>query len=233
MEMRTGRWGAGSESVERFAAGTGVIFAVLAAVGFLVLGQPDADATDEQISQFFVDNESAMEWQALLFGIAAVFFLWFAGTIGAAVRRAEGDPAGRIPAIIVVTAAAAAGIYLAGDAAWITLAQVEGLGGRVIYELGANAFALSGFIAAGFVLAVATGVMRTGLQASWVAWLGALVALALLISSVVEVFAETDSSFAQVYGGITFFAFLAWVAVVSLMHWWALSPATRAAATTP
>ncbi|MEX2212303.1 MAG: hypothetical protein WD689_11140 [Gaiellaceae bacterium] len=212
------RWGAGSWG-DKVAAWSGVIFAVLAALGFIVLGQPDADATGDEIVQYFADNDSAMQWQALLFGLAAVFYLWFGGTIASAVRRAEGDPAGRVPAIIVVTAAASAAIYLAGEAAWVALARPTEAGvSSSLYDLGGNAFVMSGFIAAAFAWAVTLGVMRTGLLADWVGWLGTATMALLVASSVITLFAELDSSFSQVLGSIAFFVFLAWVGITSLVY---------------
>ena len=219
--MDTGnRWGATSWGA-MVASWSGVLFAVLAAVGFLILGQPAADATGDEIVQFFADNESATKWQALFFGVAAYFYLWFVGTIAGAVRRAEGDPAGRVPAVIVATGAASAGVYLAGEASLLTLGQMEGAGGEVLFQLASASFALTSFVVAAFIWAVTLGIIRTGLLADWLAWTGAAGSVLLLVNGVVQLFAELDSSFGQVLGSISFFVFLAWVGAVSLFYAWA------------
>jgi hypothetical protein len=223
MDTRTNRWGAGNPRVEAMAVASGLIFAILAAVGFIILGQPEAAASGEQIVEFFTDNESAAQWQALLFGVAAFFYLWYGATIASAVRRAEGDPAGRIPAAIVALGAASAGIYLAGEAALLTLARTaETVPTDLLFHLANNAFALSSFIAGGFAWAVVLGIMRTGLLDDWVGWLGLLVALVLLVNGIVQLFAELDSDFGQIYGSIAFFAFLAWVGLTSFVQWWGM-----------
>jgi hypothetical protein len=223
MDTRTNRWGAGNSRVEAMAVASGLIFAVLAAIGFIILGQPEAAATGDEIVQYFADNESAAQWQALLFGLAAFFYLWYGATVASAVRRAEGDPAGRVPAAIVALAAASAAIYLAGESALLTLARTaEAVPTDLLFHLANNAFALSSFIAGGFAWAVALGVMRTGLLADWIGWLGTAVAAVLLVNGVVQMFAELDSSFGQVYGSIAFFVFLAWVGLTSFVHWWGM-----------
>ena len=233
--MADARWGAGSPLAERIAAGSGLGFAVLAAIGFLVLGQPAADATGDEIVSYFADKESQAEWQALLFGVAAALFLWFVGSLAAALRRAEDDPAGRIPAIVVATGAASAAIYLAGEAAWVALARTAGEEGttRTLFDLGQAAFSLSAFTVAAFTGAAAVGIMRTRLLPDWVGWLALGMTALLVLNGIVQVLSESGDSATQMLASITFFAFLVWVAVTSVMWTLALrEPRAQAARAT-
>jgi hypothetical protein len=177
----------------------------------VIASGPDGGATDSEILAYFRDNDAALKWQALLFGLAGAFLLWFAGTLASVVRRAEGDPAGRLPAIIVASIAAAVAIYFVGMTSWLTLAETgDGVG---LYHVGQSAFGLSDFMAAVFVWAASLGILRTRILQEWVAYLGAVLTLLLLVDGVVQ--ALGDSSAVQTLAEITFFAFLVWVFVAS------------------
>lgn len=204
-------WAADSPRVERMALASGVIFVILALIAFVIAAGPDGGATDSEILSYFRDNDAALKWQALLFGLAGAFFLWFGGTLASVVRRAEGDPAGRLPAIIVASVAASVAIYFVGMTAWLTLAETGD--GVALFHLGESAFGLSGFPAAAFVLAGSLAILRTRILQEWVGWLGAVLTALLLVDGVVQ--ALGDSSAVQTLGEITFFAFLVWVFIAS------------------
>jgi hypothetical protein len=204
-------WAADSPRAERIALASGVVFVVLAVIAFVIASGPDGGATDSEILAYFRDNDAALKWQALLFGLAGAFLLWFGGTLASVVRRAEGDPAGRLPAIIVASIAAAVAIYFVGMTSWLTLAETgDGVG---LYHVGQSAFGLSDFMAAVFVWAASLGILRTRILQEWVAYLGAVLTLLLLVDGVVQ--ALGDSSAVQTLAEITFFAFLVWVFVAS------------------
>lgn len=204
-------WAADSPRAERIALASGVVFVVLAVIAFVIASGPDGGATDSEILAYFRDNDAALKWQALLFGLAGTFLLWFGGTLASVVRRAEGDPAGRLPAIIVASIAAAVAIYFVGMTSWLTLAETgDGVG---LYHVGQSAFGLSDFMAAVFVWAASLGILRTRILQEWVAYLGAVLTLLLLVDGVVQ--ALGDSSAVQTLAEITFFAFLVWVFVAS------------------
>jgi hypothetical protein len=78
------RWGAP-------AAATGIAFAALALIAFLIAGGP-SDTTGLGIANYFAANGAAVEWQAFLFGLSGVFLLWFAGTLASALRASTWPP---------------------------------------------------------------------------------------------------------------------------------------------
>ena len=72
---------------------TGVAFVVLVIIGFLVGGEPPM-ATEEpaaEIVRHYVDNEGAVFAGAILAGVAASLFVFFAGALRRALRDAEGE----------------------------------------------------------------------------------------------------------------------------------------------
>jgi hypothetical protein len=214
------RWGAESPRAEQIALASGVVFVVLALVAFVVASGPDGGATDSEILSYYRDNDTAVKWQALFFGLAGAFFLWFGGTVAAVIRRAEGDPAGRLPAIIVASVAAATALFSVGVGSWLTVAETGD--GVALYHLGESVFGIVDFVAAAFVWAVSLGIMRTRILQEWVALLGTALVVLLLVDGVVQAFG--DSSAAQTLTQITFFAFLVWVFIASSLLVWQRQP---------
>jgi hypothetical protein len=202
---------ADSPRAERIALGSGVVFVILALIAFLIAGGPDNGASSDQVLSYFRDHDTALRWQALLFGLSGGFFLWFGGTLASVIRRAEGDPAGRIPAIVVGAVGASTAIYFVGMASWLTVAEIKD--GALLYYFGNRAFALTNFSAAVVVLAVSLGVLRTRILVEWVAVVGAAVTVLLLVNGVAQALSDSDA--VSSLGTITFLVFLAWVLTVS------------------
>jgi hypothetical protein len=213
------RLSAGGPRWERWAAGTGVAFAVLALVAFLfAVDLPGPDDNAQDVAQYFADNDTAIKWQAFFFGVAAAFFLWFAGTLASLLRRAEGEPAGRLPAIVLVGAATSASLYLLGIADWLALAKLseDGLSDApALYDAGNGALSMSNFSAAAFVGAASLAVLRTRLIASWIALAGVAFAVLLLVDGLVQMLTDSDATSA--FGTVVFLLFLVWTALLSAM----------------
>ena len=108
---------------DRVATGSGMAFAVLALVGFLLTGRADANKSNTEILKFFADHKTQIEAQAILFGFAALALLWFAGRLAGLFRGSGSEPTSRIPTIVVAGAAASVAIFLTGVAAFTALAQ--------------------------------------------------------------------------------------------------------------
>jgi hypothetical protein len=211
------RWGAGASWAEQIAAATGIAFVVLAVVAFALVGDAESGASTDEIIAYFSDHADRVQFGAFLFGLAGGFLLWFGGTIASALRRAEGEPAGRLPAIAVAGAASSVALYLIGVGAWAALARTgdeEGVS-RSLYDLGQQTFGMSAFTGAAFVWALSTGIMRTRLLADWVGWLGTALTVLLLVDGAYEQL--RDSSGLSVLGTIAFVAFLVWVLIASVL----------------
>ena len=108
-----GKW-----SAERLAATTGIGFVVLFVIAYVVATQPpdSADPNAEWVS-YFLNHHRATLISAVLLGAALMFFVWFLGSVGAALRRA-GEP--RLAAVAFgggVTAVAMGGVIASLQAA--------------------------------------------------------------------------------------------------------------------
>jgi len=209
-------------SLNRWAPATGIGFVLSAAVGFLVVPDPPSvDEGSEFVLNFFSLNDSDVLWQAFFYGLAGVFLLWFAGTVAGALSRAEMDPAGRLPAIVVASAGAAVGLFLIGVAAWGAIASgVEFMDQGVaygLYQFGNFAFVITDFPAAVFAWAVSLGIMRTAFLPKSVAWVGAVVGLLLLVNVGGRLVAD-EPTFAAggTVGTIIFVLFIFWILVTSI-----------------
>lgn len=210
MEGRPGkaRW-------DEIATASGIVFAVLGFVAFLLTGRPEAGASGEEVVEFFVEHETAIEWQAFLFGLAALAFLWFAGRLAGLLRGAGGEPADRIPEIVLAGASASTALFLAGVGSFAALAQTSGEQGatRALFDLGDMAFGLSSFTAAVFVEGAAVGILRTRLLPRWMGLLGTMLVSLLLVNAAVRLF--SGGSAGATLGTVSFLALLAWVLLVS------------------
>ncbi|HEV3478713.1 MAG TPA: hypothetical protein VG144_04620 [Gaiellaceae bacterium] len=234
---------------ERVAAATGVLFVVLAFIGFLLAPDPPSPGdSNEQILEYFSDKETQLRWQALFFAAAGAALLWFAGTLASLLRRRLdvdraatgwlGDAGRRWPPIVVASAATAVGIYTAGVAAYTALAarageEIDAGAGRALFELGGSLLTYTDFPALVFVGAASLAIANTRLLADWVAWLGAAVAAVLAIDGIGAVVGDSDTfGPSGVIGIIAFLSFLVWVLVTSgLLAWRGTVPArTRAEA---
>jgi hypothetical protein len=227
---------------ERVAAATGVLFVLLAFIGFLFAPDPPSPGdTNEQILDYFSDKETQLRWQALFFAAAGAALLWFAGTLASLLRRRLdanratagwlGDAGSRWPRIVLASAATAVGIYTAGVAAYTALAarageEIDAGAGRALFELGGSLITYTNFPALVFVGAASLAIANTRLLPDWVAWLGAVVVAVLAFDGIGAVVADSDSfGPSGAFGIIAFLAFLLWVLVTSGLLAWRGAPA--------
>jgi hypothetical protein len=239
--MRGIRWGV-------VAAATGIAFAVLAFIAFLIAGGPD-DTSAEGIANYFAENDGAVEWQAVLFGLSGIFFVWFAGTLAAALRTAEPDAGARLGGIALAGAAASTALYFVAISAWTTLAHLfgeasaggfsdEALGDSLmLFNLADGALAMASFTAAIFVGAASVALLSARIVFESLALVGGLVVALLVVNAFVQLLGDTDSG--DLLGRVSFLAFLAWVLAASILltRWWSravtAAPSARISSTAP
>jgi hypothetical protein len=206
---------------ERWAAATGIGFVVAATIGFLIRPRPPtADETRAEILDFFMENAAEIRWQSFFFGLAGMFLLWFGGTLAAALRRAENDPAGRLPAIVVASAAAGSALFWLGVTAWAAAAagieQLDDGTAYGLYHLGSMAFLITDFPAAVFALSAALAIARTRLLPDAAAWLGAAAGAVLVLNAAGRLlFDEPTFAPGGIIGTGAFLLFVVWVLVAS------------------
>ena len=209
-------------SWERWAAGTGIGFVLASAIAFLIVPDPpSADEGSEFVLNFVAVNDSDLLWQAFFFGLGGLFLLWFAGTLAAALRRAQGERHDRTPSIVVGSAGTAVGLFLLGVTSIGALASgIEVMDQGVaygLYQLGSFAFVMTDFPAAGFVWAAALGIARSGLLPKSVGWVGGVVGLLLVVNAGGRLLADSaDFAPGGTVNTLVFVLFLFWVLVTSI-----------------
>ena len=174
---------------DRVAAVTGVLFVVVLLAGLYVA--PDLVYPEEQVGgvsgTFYVNYESRLLAQAVLFGVASVLFLFFLGGLRAFLARAEG----REPRLAPVVLAAGAVFTALGllQAAVLTAlvalrgnelgvrAQGSGWAARALFYLEGAIGDVALFPFAAFLAAAAVVLVRTRVLPRWLGWVGAAVGL--------------------------------------------------------
>src|SRR5581483_6910403 len=108
--------GVADEKGRRLDAATGVIFAVVALVAFVLPGAPPkADASPEKLVNFFAGHRGDILAGDFLLGVAAFFFLWFLGSVRSYLRAGEGG-AGRVSSAAFGGGVVGTALLLAGAA---------------------------------------------------------------------------------------------------------------------
>ena len=86
-------------TLERLAPLTGIVFVALLVISLIVGGDPpDADESTEEVVAFWTEEDSGQIASAIIGAWAAVFLVWFGGSVAAALRRTEIE-AGRLASI--------------------------------------------------------------------------------------------------------------------------------------
>jgi hypothetical protein len=178
--MRTERW-------ERYAPWTGALAVVLWVVGFLVLvssGMVAQDASPEEVLAHYQLNGGPLIAGSYAFMLGSLAFLWFLGSLVAALRSAEGG-AGRVSSIAFGGGVAMAvcavllpsgGVTIALGAGAMSAASADALRYLPgVFYIGVELFAAVLVGASGLVA------LRTAVLPRWLAWASLVLALLLLI----------------------------------------------------
>jgi hypothetical protein len=205
---------------ERFGAATGIAFVVFLLASFVVIpdAPPALDDPVAEIKSFYVDNSSGFQASAYLTGLAAFFFLWFLGTLGTALGRAEPERAARLvifPAGALVLALALVNGAVSAALATRVAAEADQAVIRALYDVQAIAIAFASFPIAAFVGATSIVSHRARLFPPLVTWLGLVLVPAWLVSGC-GVFVESGTfSPTGAFGFVVLLVWIAWVLAVS------------------
>ncbi|MEA2444211.1 MAG: hypothetical protein QOJ12_1503 [Thermoleophilales bacterium] len=205
-------WGA-----ERLAAYSGVAFVVCYLLGFFVAGNPpDLNASAERWTLFFAGHHRRELAGAILVGVAFVAFLWFLGSLAAALRRGGETRLGDVALGCGLVAAAAAYVYVGLDAAAYRVGIDQPAMLKGVIDIAYVAATVASFPLAGLAGAVALASWRSGILPSWYAASGGLAAVVLLSSGG----ALAQNGFYRPDGPYAFAAlvvFLLWTVVTSVL----------------
>src|SRR2546428_7238887 len=213
--MNDSRW-------ERIAAGTGIVWVVLTAVGNIIqTNPPGVNDPVGKITSYFVVHRSAILLGEFLIGVAAVFFLWFLGSLYGQLRRAEGDP-GRVSTIVFGAGVWTLGVFLVEGSLYTALAYKIAREGdsRIIqaaWDIASVAATFRGYTVAIPFAAIAVAVLRTGALPRWIG-ASAMVLGLLQIVRPLGVFANSGPFvLLGAYSGISFALDGIWVLAASAL----------------
>jgi len=166
---------------------TGVVATLLVIAGIVVMegvaDRPEESAPPELVLAYFRDQDAVMGGSAL-FMLGALFFLWFAGELRAALRSAEGG-GGRVSAIAFGAGFATGTLLLLMHAGSFLGAlyheQLSPAMARTLFLFGDLFLYPTAMAGALLLVAIAAVALRTRALPAWLAWLSLPVALWLLI----------------------------------------------------
>jgi hypothetical protein len=182
------REGAGrSPAVRELAPLTGVVATLLVIAGIVVMegvaDRPEESAPPDVVMAYFRDQDAVMGGSAL-YMLGGLFFIWFAGELRSALRRAEGRD-GHVSAIAFGAGVATGTLMLLIHAASFLGAlyheQLSPETARTLFLFGDVFLYPMAMTGALLLAATAAVALRTKILPTWLAWLSLPVALWLLI----------------------------------------------------
>jgi hypothetical protein len=205
---------------QRWAPLTGVLFVVLIVAGFFGPGAPKAQASAAAIVESFAHHRSGWLLKLYIESVGWALFLWFLGSVAAALRRA-----GETQLAAVASAAGTAAVALTAMGYVVQLAlafdaasSASASTSKAIYDLSFMAFVWSAFPFAVLLASTAAASLRTRVLPTWYAWATAAgAALTLLGGAALSLsgFFAPDES-----GGITnlrYMILLLWALVTAIL----------------
>jgi hypothetical protein len=206
---------------DRIAPGSGVVFAVLFVVAFLLAGDsPALDSSSEEIASYYDDDRGRLLTAIVLFGLSMIAFLWFLGST-VHTLRVEADES-RLAATTLgagVVTSSLFGVILLMNAGLAFQIAEDGDAGVVaaLYDISWVTSTLLSFPVAALIFAAGIGFMRSRLLPVWFGWASAGAALALVAGGTTWArngFWAPDGAY-NAY--ITPIIFVVWVVVLSVL----------------
>jgi Domain of unknown function (DUF4386) len=162
---------------------TGVLFIVMVIIGFAVGGEPpDTDEGVEAIVDYYSDNEGSVIAGAIIQGLAAAVFLFFAGVLRTALREGPGAR-GTLAAISFAGAIVfATGIAIDGTISFALAEEVDTEGFdpvamQALLGLWSNDWLPFAVGILTFMIATGWAIIRTGVLPKWLGWAAIVIAI--------------------------------------------------------
>jgi Domain of unknown function (DUF4386) len=198
----------------------GVGFVILNVVGAIMQGAlPMADDTNEEVLEWFTDNESGIRTAGFLGALSIILLLWWFGTLWRRMATAETNQ-NRLSVISLVGLTGSGALFGAQAAVLSTVAlkveEVGPEGARFFYTLSSVLIAMAGAFVVAHLVATNMLALRTGFLPKWNAMLGFLPAVLFLISTSGTM---TDEDLPMITGGIGFITWSIWILATSFNMW--------------
>ena len=205
-------------SVERWAASTGIGFAILLLVGGLIPGSPKKyNASAADISSYLTHKHKELLIGGILFGVAYVLFLWFLASFAGMFRDAG---QGRLATVIYGAGVATVALAAVGDGVGVALAKLVYVDDpktvQALYGLQSFFYGRLFWTVTALALATVLAVRRSRAMPDWYAWL-TLVAAVLFVIAGVALKSHGFFSPSGAAGFIGFLAIVVWIALSSLL----------------
>lgn len=205
-------------SMERWAALTGLGFAVLLLVGGFLPGRPNKwNASPADIQTYLHDKHKEILIAGILFGLGYVLILWFLASFAGMFREAG---QGRLATIMYGAGVATTAIGAVADGLGVALEKITYTAdpGTVAALYGVQTWLTGRLVwtVTAFTLATFLAVRRSKAMPDWYAWL-TLLAAALSVLGGLAVKSSGFFSFGGGMGFISFLAIIVWIAISSLL----------------
>jgi hypothetical protein len=171
----------------RYAPLTGIVAVALWVIGTIVFespDRPDGEADPATWLSYVQDNDVSLLVGGILFAFGSVFFVWFLGSLRAALLTAEGPP-GRLSSL-----AFGSGLLVALSSLMLVAPIVQAafehddIAGETVRTLATVSDMFFGGVelfAIPMLVATALVILSRAVFASWVAWVSLVLALLLVI----------------------------------------------------
>jgi hypothetical protein len=171
---------------ERYGAFGGIVFVVLVIVTIVISGSPPKETDSAaKILKYYRDNADGIKVASFVGTLATLPILLWAGSLWARLRRAEnGQPRLALVAVLgLVLAGAVQGVLTAiGATIVLQLNNVGPTEAKFFFVLATTMGAIGNIGIAVLVLAVSALAFRTHVFPAWVAWIGVVDGIVLLVA---------------------------------------------------
>jgi hypothetical protein len=203
---------------ERYAALGGFAFVALVIASIAISGSnPKASDSAAKIYKEFKDHRDGLKNGAFVGALAALPILFWAGSLWARMRRAEGrQPRLALVAVLALVFAGASQTASGGINAAVALVlnNVTASQAKFFYVLSQTVSSGGSVGLATMVLAVSALAFRTRVFPKWVAWIGIVDAIAWLVAT--YAIATTSDGISSV-GFVAFAIWAIWIIIISVI----------------
>jgi hypothetical protein len=207
-----------SWSAERWAASTGIGFAIVAFAAGLAAGEPaDYDASASELASYFDDKHAALTIQTLCGGLSLVLFLWFMSSFAGMFREAGQR---RLSTVMYGAGVAVVAILAVAESLRIAAIQLqpvlEGDAVRALYGAATFTERRVFWVLAALAFAVVLATLRSGALPRWYAWLS-VAGLVVFLVGAASVRQYGFFSPNGEGGFVAFLVFIVWILLSSVL----------------
>jgi hypothetical protein len=211
---------------ERYGALAGILAIILIVASVVVAGSPPKTSDSaEKILKYYRDNEGGLKASAFLGGLVTIPILWWAATLWATLRRADGGQPGLAVAAVLGLVFTGTLQGVSGAISATVALELKDVGpteAKFFYLLSFGLGAAGAFGVAVLVLATSAVALRTKVFPGWLGGAGLVLGAALIVSG--ASIASTSDGLAAL-GLVAILLWALWVIILSVLMFRAKEPA--------